>query len=462
MPSKTVVERQRSPWSLATLLTAWFAAAAFALLALATWFLYHGLDGGIEREDLAQLEDRADFFASHLKERPDDLADLGFEAEWLTRQSAPMFVEITDGAGAVLVRSPGMEIGGGSVTAFGVSHAEHDGRPYYVLRRALDRPVGGHLVLALDRTDDREFVVTFRNRAVAVLVAGLLAATLTGYALARLSLRPVAQIAEAVRGVQLTQLSIRIQPERFPTELAELASTFNAMLARLEEAAGRLSEFSADMAHEVRTPLTVLQGQLELALRSERSPAEYRDVLAASLEECETLTRLVDRLLFLARTEDPAAQVERAAVPLLPFLRDMVEFFEPLANERGTAISVAGPEAATAFADRQLLQRAIGNLLENALRHTPEGGRVGVEVVPSRHEMAIVISDSGPGIPTEVLPHLFDRFFRADRSAGARGVGLGLAIVKRVATLLGGSVEAASEPGKGSRFTVRLSSAPPT
>src|SRR5262249_4938413 len=236
----------------------------------------------------------------------------------------------------------------------------------------------------------------------------------------------------------------------------QFASAFNAMLDRLEKAFDRLSRFSADIAHELRTPLNNLRGELDVALQKPRSPEEYVEAIGSGLEECGRLGRIIDSLLFVARAEDPQGQIDREMFDVGEEIGNIREFFEPVAHESGVQIvsDVSAPIAANL--NRPLFQRAIGNLVSNALAHTPAGGAVTLRARSEDGTIALEVADTGQGLPPDDLPHVFDRFYRADRSRTptSGGIGLGLAIVKSIAELHRGAVEMESEPGKGTR--VRL------
>jgi len=241
--------------------------------------------------------------------------------------------------------------------------------------------------------------------------------------------------------------------------LASLARTFNQMLDRLEESFERISRFSADIAHDLRTPVNNIRGEAEVALARARTSSEYRDVIESCLEEAVRLSDLIGDLLFLARAESPLSYLHRERVDVGELLGGVKDYYEASAADGGVSLTttVAG-EPVIAELDRTLLQRAVGNLVSNALAHTPPGGAVVLGTNADHSTIHIEVSDSGIGIPAEALPRVFDRFFRVDssRSHGSGGTGLGLAIVKSIALLHGGNVEIASQPGQGTRVTLQM------
>jgi two-component system heavy metal sensor histidine kinase CusS len=201
---------------------------------------------------------------------------------------------------------------------------------------------------------------------------------------------------------------------------------------------------------------------LEVALGKARSADEYRDVLGSALEECQRLSRIIDSLLFLARAENPEMQIRREPLEIGDELRTVLEFYEAAATERCVMLSLDAPQSITARLDRTLLQRAISNLVANAIVYTPAGGRVSVRACHEGSSIRVEVADTGCGIAPAHLPHIFDRLYRVDRArtATSGGVGLGLAIVKSVAELHGGRVEATSDEGRETRIALVLPDAP--
>jgi two-component system heavy metal sensor histidine kinase CusS len=268
----------------------------------------------------------------------------------------------------------------------------------------------------------------------------------------------VAEIDATARRIRTTALDERIRVERLPRELAQLAETFNEMLDRISESFGRLSRFSADLAHELRTPIHNLRGETEVALAKTRTVEEYREVLESSLEEYDRLSRMIESLLFLARAESSAAPFERQTVEARREVEAVREVFDPVAEERGVALACEGEASLSVSA--VLFRRLLSNLVANALEHTPAGGRVGIEIAQDPDGAATIrVADTGRGIEPEHLPRVFDRFYRADPSRSAAGSGLGLAIAKSIVELHGGSIALDSSPGRGTRVTLRFPAA---
>jgi two-component system heavy metal sensor histidine kinase CusS len=356
-----------------------------------------------------------------------------------------------------------------------------NGRLFFVMSAAAavgDSAKTDTMQIAIDVSQQEALLARYRQRFWFILLGTLAILPLVGYQIARRGIRPVKEMATTARHISSTNLHERIQPEGYPSELASLAATFNKMLDGLEESFDRISRFSADIAHDLRTPVNNIRGEAEVALARARTVDEYREVLGSCLEEAVRLSDLIGDLLFLARSESPLAQLHRESINVGELLSGIREYYEAPAADRGVSLSTEVPnEPVFAQLDRALLQRAVGNLVSNALAHTPSGKSVvlgaSVElssVVHSSGERSSVepaairieVSDTGMGIPPEALPRVFDRFFRVDesRSQASGGTGLGLAIVQSIMLLHGGNVEIASKVGKGTQVTLRVPLSP--
>jgi two-component system heavy metal sensor histidine kinase CusS len=333
-----------------------------------------------------------------------------------------------------------------------------DGRSFRYLTQLRDGWDGTPLLVtaAIDRTHEENMLRRYRITVVVVLTAALLACGFCGWQIASFGLRPLNEIVRAARDVGPSTLNRRISTATLPRELSDLADTFNEMLARLEASFEQLSRFSADIAHELRSPINSLRGEAEVTLSRARTADEYRDALASCLEDCDRLTRMIESLLFVARAESPNLKLRRETVHVQDELAAIGEFFEPLAQKSGVTLTTeASPDLVFAL-DRTLFQRAISNLLANAIAYTPPGGKADVRASAENGCLQINVSDTGCGIAQEHVLHVFDRLYRADnaRSEATGGLGLGLAIVKSVAELHGGSVAIQSEVGRGTRITL--------
>ena len=278
----------------------------------------------------------------------------------------------------------------------------------------------------------------------------------TGWLLARGSLRPIAQITTTARRITGANLDERIPTTGSGDELDQLAATLNDMIARLRESMERMRQFSADAAHELRTPLAALRSQIEVTLEKERTPSEYRAVLAGLLEEVETLGDAVHAMLRLASSEAGIDPTRRASVALVPLLDEVMDFFEPVAEEHEVELRRTSCPEVSISGDPTWLHQLFANLLHNAIKYTPAGGRVTIEASLHAGRIAVRVRDTGVGIPKSEQERVFARFHRTGARQEVPGSGLGLPIAREIARAHGGSIELESTPGTGSTFTVWL------
>lgn len=464
----------RPPWSLAARLMMWCAGSAFALVLVATGILYWALVSNCDDQDDEFLADEAHIISDLLSERPGYVDAIKQEVEWesASRHYARVYVRLLDEHRGLLAETPDMSkqlplevfpapISIEDTTFDGLNVKSKDGTSYrlYAAQTTATSRIGSRIIqVAVDRSRLERLLAQYRIWLAAVLAITLLACCLSAYMIARRGLRPIFDISSTVQRVRSTTLHERIQAQDFPAELSALAATFNEMLDRLQESFDRLSRFSADIAHELRTPVNNLRGEAEVALSKSRSLEEYREVLGSCLEESVRLSRMIDGLLLMAKAETPEYGVPRELVDVATELTMLKEFYEAAAADAGISLEVDVEPHQNLQVNRPLFQRAIGNLIENAIRYTPIGGRIKVISARENGRLRIQVSDTGCGIPEEHVTHVFDRFYRAesDRSSETGGTGLGLAIVRSVARLHGGAVTLDSEVGKGTNATILL------
>ena len=470
--------------TLAFRLTAGYALAGLFLVFLATATLYLVLVSELEKSTDLFLADKVHVLSTMLRERPDDWDGLREEVELesAARRYEQFYIRLLDGRNKLLLMTPGMA----DQLDLGQLASQTQGRPHPTIRmkgrngRAFRvttawAPVGSpatqtdSIQIAIDVSQKEELLARYRFWFGAILLGTFAIFPLVGYQIARHGIRPVEEMATTARHISSTNLQERIRPEGYPSELASLASTFNQMLDGLQESFERISRFSADIAHDLRTPVNNIRGEAEVSLARARSADEYRDVIESCLEEAVRLSDLIGDLLFLARAESPLTHLRRERVDVGELLGGVREYYEASAADGGVSLTTTvADEPVIAELDRTLLQRAVGNLVSNALAHTPVGGAVvlgtGIEFSstdPSNKDCSMIrieVSDTGVGIPAEALPRVFDRFFRVDssRSQASGGTGLGLAIVQSIMLLHGGNAEIASQPGHGTRVTLHV------
>jgi heavy metal sensor kinase len=333
------------------------------------------------------------------------------------------------------------------------------GRPMRTAERPVDVYGRTFRILASAPLDSIEAPLALvRNAILLGLPLVLLLAGAGGWILATRALAPLRTVAAQAAGITGSSLHTRLDPGPATDELRVLVDSFNDLLSRLDQSFEVMQRFVADASHELRTPVSVIRGEADVALSLERSPGEYRDSLATILEESRRLTRLLEDLLNLARADAGHVQLQTREFYLNELLAECCRAVRPLAAARDLRLEC---HAGTDFqyrGDEQLLRRLVLNLLDNAIRYTPAGGSVSAAIETGSSGVRILVADTGIGIPPDKAPRVFERFYRTDegRSRAEGGFGLGLSIVRWIAEAHHGAVECASIPGAGSTFTVTL------
>jgi two-component system, OmpR family, heavy metal sensor histidine kinase CusS len=311
----------------------------------------------------------------------------------------------------------------------------------------LPEPVRMRVIAALDTSHHMHFLSAYRQQLwLKISLAALLAAAL-GWLVARQGLAPLRRLTATASSLSAERLGERLPQQDAPGEMQELLEAFNGMLDRLEAAFRRLSDFSADIAHELRTPVSNLMTETQVALSRARSAEEYRETLHSNLEEFERLARMISDMLFLAKADNGLLPRPAQPVDLEAEARALMDFYEALAEEQGVRLRLTG--AATVAGDALMLRRALSNLLSNALRHTAAGGTVEIRIDDGNRLVRLAVRNPGEPIPPDRLPYVFDRFRRVDpsRSGQGEGAGLGLAITRSIVETHGGRIHLESSDG---------------
>ncbi len=385
------------------------------------------------------------------------------------RERTSYWVRLLNGAGQVVAETPGMGSllpaalfpPGEITTPAGMSIKDYQtkGKLFSLVSiRAVDNGQAYLIQVAQDRSVDEQFEREFGLLVAVVLACGIFASAMIAITVTRRGLRPLNAMTRSLKRVGPNRLHERVPPAEWPRELQPVAIAFDEMLDRLEDSFTRLSQFSADLAHELRTPLANIRGEAEVALTRPRSPNEYEAVIESSVAECERLSGIIDNLLFLARAEAAESKMNLSYFDGRAAIERIAAYNEAIAEERHLTITCAGQ--GEVYADPVLFGRAVSNLVDNAVRFTPDGGRIAIALTTNLEEAIITVQDTGCGVAVEHLPRIFDRFYRADASRSSEGTGLGLALVKSIADLHGGSVSVVSKVGGGTLVTLRFPSRP--
>lgn len=286
----------------------------------------------------------------------------------------------------------------------------------------------------------------------------LLISLLGGLILSKLSLKPIDQITKTADDITAKNLSLRLPEHDSKDEVGHLTRTLNRMIERLDNSFTQIKKFSSDASHELRTPLTILRGELELALYSEKTQEEYENVLISALEEVARLTNVVETLLDLSKAESGQIRMNLTKGSITKLLLDIAEDAEMLAESKGISVNFNIKEEVQMYFDGPRLHQAFLNVVDNAVKYTPTGGHVSIELKNGKQNVMVIISDTGMGIPEDEVDHIFDRLYRVDkaRSSNIQGSGLGLSIVKWIIDSHDGKIHIKSELHKGTSFIIQL------
>lgn len=452
----------RRPVSLALRLTLLIGGAISLLLLALGW----GIERAVEHHFAVQDAEELEVVAHSLQRAIDNMPPAADLAQKQARLAAAvqghhgMYYMVTNAAGQTLFATKGPDLAVLSRTwrvagQIDVQHLRTWQEPPGQFRGLLIQLTSHQppnevfrVVLAADMGFHEHFLAGFRQSIwLATSMAWLLAIFITWVAVHR-GLRPLRDISDRISGISANQLHLRLQPQSVPIELKNLANAFNHMLERVEQDFRRLSNFSADIAHELRTPVTNLITQTQVLLSKERAPDAYKEVHYANLEEYDRMAKMIGDMLYLAQTDNRLIKPDLAEVDLAREVRDLFEYFEPWAEERQIRLRLIG-QTAPVQGDRLMLRRAISNLLSNAIRYTPQGQAVSVVLTHEADRTLIRVENPGEPIAQEHLPHLFDRFYRVDpsRQRSGDGAGLGLAIVKSIVEAHAGTVSVSCTDG---------------
>ena len=466
-------EKRRRPASLALRLTALVGIATTLVFLAFNRLVVKSLEQHFAQQDAHELQAVVTALTKPLQQVANDIntATLPHQLANAVAGHQGMTYGVYDQTGHSIYATPGPNVSKFKIVPGLGSHIDaneltvlKDGQKFYrgvMIQRYIHHgstEIPYRIVAAMDIGFHLEFLAQFKRMlwwaTCLVLCIGLKVAWLA----VQWGHIPIRKVNEEIRAIRSSKLDVRLDPLDVPIELAELVLAFNDMLARIEQGFVRLSHFSADIAHELRTPVTNLTTQTHVALGHPRSTEYYREILYSHLEEFERMSRMIGDMLFLAQTENDPRNLRLERIDLVKLVRGLFDYFEAFAEDRNITLCAQGM-VEPVQADREMLLRALNNLLSNAIRHAPHGSCITVTLARNDKWTTISVENLGKRISENDLPKLFDRFFRADpaRQRNASGAGLGLAIVKSIAEAHGGHVQVVSND-TGTRFDLFLQS----
>ena len=455
----------RRPTSLTLRLTLLFSAVATVVLLAFGWIIERSIEehfvlgdtkelkviGQAVEESLSTLRSNHDL--ARVKQRFDDI---------LVGHHGPLLY-ISDSSGTSLYSSPGPDLSlmplpspdqlsQGDIQQW--SDTQHNYR--VLIQQIAGQNNGPYTVIIAVATDfHMHFLKEFHRTLWLMVVCGIIIMGLMSWIAVRQGHRPLHRIVEKISKTSADELNTRLDPNTVPTELTELALSFNELLQRMDEAFTRLSNFSADIAHELRTPVTNLMTQTQVALSQARSAVEYQEILYSNIEEYERMAQMIGDMLFLAKADNGLNPPNTEDIDLQSEICNLFDYYEAWAEESHVSLTLDGD--ARVQGDRLMLRRALSNLLSNAIRHTPADNSVAVKLSHTENDVRILVQNPGTPIPAEHLSKVFDRFYRTDpsRQRSGDGAGLGLAIVKSIVEAHSGTIQTTSDE-TGTQFRISL------
>ncbi|OPX94943.1 MAG: Sensor kinase CusS [Syntrophorhabdus sp. PtaB.Bin006] len=479
-------------WSIGKRLTFLYTLIICIILVVSGLLLDWVLRSDLKEEDKRFLATEMQSLRILLREYPDDVkawkAEIEREALASVSTFAKYYVRIIDEDGKTIVETPGMPDNAEHLLSrkpeatpfLAIEYATftaQDGRPFlFALAMAKEYRHGEKeriIQIALEMSHEGAIISDYRQKVALVVIGGVILSLLLGFLITKEGLKPLRELMHDVRDITPDKLQVRVGFREWPQEIVALANVFDRMLDRLEASFTSISQFSADLAHELRTPINNLRGEAEVAISKARTLEEYRQVLMSSLEEYERLSRMIENILFLARSDSKKQKISVSPLNMLQEITEVLEYYEAVREEK--EISVTLSVKGTVNADKTLFRRAMANVLSNAFQYTPTGGSISVQSrlvsdVEDRtsksdetkkeglHHSAIeiIVTDTGIGIGPEDIPRVFDRFYRAAkaRSVYSQGTGLGFSIVKSIMELHNGNVKVTSGLASGTIVTL--------
>ncbi len=457
---------KRRPASLTLRLTLLFGVATAIVFSGFGWFIEHSIERHFRDGDIAELKIITNhvtqtLFSNNDKENPNQLKQ---RLNDLLVGHHSAILSISKKNGTLFFTS----INNPSFASFNkdvntrkqpIDRWKNEKHTYRVLTSTIQSPVASYNVTVAVAIDHHlTFLNNFRNTLWIMIASGFTIMGLLGWFAVRQGYRPLYKIVRQIQTINAQELNIRLDSNSVPQELVQLAGSFNQHLERMENSFQKLSDFSADIAHELRTPVTNLMTQTQVALSQTRTKKDYQEVLYSNIEEYERLSQMISDMLFLAKAENNLEPPNTETIELDTEFKNLYEYYGVLAEEKNIELKLTG--STTIKADRLMLRRAFSNLLSNALRHTPANGSIITTLEKQQDVILIEIRNTGKPIPNEHLNKLFDRFYRADpsRKHSGEGAGLGLAIVKSIIEAHRGKILALSDQEIGTRFRITLPS----
>ena len=319
--------------------------------------------------------------------------------------------------------------------------------------------IGPGIILQLGQSMENytRFIEAFQKIFTTTMILLIVLATVVGWFMARRALSGVEVISRTARKISGGALNNRVPVKSKGDEIDQLATTFNQMLDRIQTLVTGIKEMSDNIAHDLRSPITRIRGIAEVTLTTGKTLTEYENMAASTIEECDRLLDMINTMLVISKTEAGVNHLNQKQLNIPALVSEACELFNPMAEDKGLILSCDTSGGGDIMGDQALIQRMISNLLDNAIKYTPSGGKISINVQTAANQNVVVsLQDTGIGISSTELAHIFDRFYRGDHSRSKPGIGLGLSLARTIARAHGGDITVSSQPEQGSTFTVTL------
>lgn len=450
-------------------LSLWYAVLFSFSSLLLFGFAYFLVSKSIERRDHDDIRLTLQSLAKEYHAGELESLEEGAGIEEAARQLGPLFIRISGPDRKTLFLNHPREWAAFDLSPLEKSAAPKEGE-WITLREKEDdhrleiasiQMADGVLLQVGKSTKEREELLErFRGIFLAVAFPILLLGTAGGTLFALRALRPIRDIISTVQSIEEGRMEARVPVTAADDELDELGRLFNRMLGKIEALINGMRNALDNVAHDLRTPMTRLRGIAEMALRKDQDQAAYREALIACLEESEQILTMLNTLMDISEAETGVLPLHRAPVNLASLMEDAVDLYRPIAEEKRITLEMNSSPALTSIVDPTRIRQVLANLIDNAVKYTPAGGRIDLEGAQEGDEIVIRVKDTGIGIPPEEIDKIWDRLYRGDKSRSERGLGLGLSLVKAVVAAHQGKITVSSRPGAGALFTLSLPAAP--
>lgn len=462
--SSNLLDRIRGSFSLR--LTLWYAAVSILAYVVLFVLAYQSLSASLVKEDRQIILSRYKEYANKYQKGGLTHLEMFINAKKNSGKPMPFFVRVADPDNATLYLSLPEQWGEVDLSQIGNLSVDTSEQQLHIRRQdgemvfqVISAPLkdGNFLQIGKDIERRTEFLNRFRHVFLSAMIPAILIGIMGGHFLASQALRPVRQLTHTMRSVIETgNMEARVPAGTTENELNDLVLLFNQMLAKIEDLVQGMRESLDNVAHDLRTPLTRMRGIAEMALQSSQDLEGCQEALADCLEESERIVKILNTLMDIAEAETGTLRLDTEQMPISRLIEEVVELYRYVAEEKNIVVRTDFSENLQVAIDPHRMRQVLANLLDNAIKYTPDGGRVVIETTQGPKQMTIAMKDTGPGIPEEEISKIWNRLFRGDKSRSQRGLGLGLSLVRSIVKAHGGYVDVSSQTGVGSTFTVHL------